>query len=177
MVVCETERLRLRRLSADDAAFALELLSDPDYIRNIADRGVRTREDAERYILSGPVASYEQYGFGLYRVELKESGLPIGTCGLLRRDYHPDIELGYAFLPAGRGRGYVVEAAAAALKMAPPSRLNRVVAVTTVDNQPSIKVLERLGFRFERMVYLMGHTGPRRFFVRDTPPETHDAGG
>jgi purine nucleosidase len=65
----------------------------------------------------------------------------------------------------------------AALKMAPPSRLNRVVAVTTVDNQPSIKVLERLGFRFERMVYLMGHTGPRRFFVRDTPPEAHDAGG
>ena len=168
MVICETERLRLRRLSTDDAAFALELLQDPDYIRNIADRGAKTLEDAERYILSGPVASYEQFGFGLYRVELKEPRLPIGMCGLLRRDYHPDIELGYAFLPAGRGRGYVVEAAAAALKLAPPSRLNRVVAVTTVDNQPSIKVLERLGFRFERMVYLMGQTGPRRFFVRDT---------
>jgi [ribosomal protein S5]-alanine N-acetyltransferase len=169
MMVCETERLRLRRLSTDDAAFALELLKDPEYIRNIADRGARTLEDAERYILAGPVASYEQFGFGLYLVELKQPARPIGMCGLLRRDYHPDIEIGYAFLPAGRGQGYVVEAAAAVLKMAPPTRLNRVVAVTTVDNQPSIKVLERLGFRFERMVYLMGHTGPRRLFVRNTP--------
>jgi RimJ/RimL family protein N-acetyltransferase len=169
MVVCETGRLRLRRLSTDDAAFALELLNDPDYIRNIADRGARTLEDAARYILTGPVASYEQFGFGLYLVELKQPARPIGMCGLLRRDYHPDIEIGYAFLPAGRGRGYVVEAAEAALKTAPPTRLNRVVAVTTVDNQPSIRVLERLGFRFERMVYLMGHTGPRRFFVRNTP--------
>lgn len=114
MVVCETGRLRLRRLSADDAAFALELLSDPDYIRNIADRGVRTREDAERYILSGPVASYEQYGCGLYRVELRESGLPIGTCGLLRRDYHPDIELGYC--PPG---------AAVAMSWRPRRRLSK----------------------------------------------------
>ena len=172
-IVCETERLRLRRLSRDDAAFILELLTDPDYVRNIADRGVRTLEDAERYIQTGPMASYEQFGFGLYRVELKEPVVPIGTCGLLRRDYHPDVEIGYAFLPVGRGRGYVLEAANAVLETARSLRLQRIVAVTTLDNQPSIRVLEKLGFQFQRMVYLMGHTGPRRFFVRNA----HDDGG
>jgi len=168
VIVCETERLRLRRLTRDDAAFTLELLADPDYVRNIADRGVRTLEDAAGYIQTGPVASYERFGFGLYLVELKEPVRPIGMCGLLRRDYHPDVEIGYAFLPAGRGRGYVVEAAAAVLETARSLPAKRIVAVTTLDNQPSIRVLEKLGFQFRRVVYLMGHTRPSRLFVRNT---------
>lgn len=150
----------------------LELLADPDYIRNIADRGVRTLEDAARYIQAGPVASYEQFGFGLNLVELKETGQAIGTCGLLRRDYHPDVEIGYAFLPAGRGSGYVVEAAQAVLETARSLPMKRIVAVTTLDNQSSIRVLEKLGFHFERLVWPMGHTGPRRLFVRNTLPDS-----
>ena len=165
--VCETERLRLRHLSGADAAFMLELLTDPDYIRNIADRGVRTVEDAERYIVAGPAASYERFGFGLYVVELKQSLRPIGLCGLLRRDYHPDVEIGYAFLPVGRGQGYVLESATAVLEVARSLEVERLVAVTTPDNQPSVRVLEKLGFRFEGMVDLPGHTGPSRFFVRN----------
>jgi ribosomal-protein-alanine N-acetyltransferase len=171
--VGETERLRLRHLSGADAAFMLELLTDPDYIRNIADRGVRTVEDAERYILAGPAASYEKFGFGLYLVELKQPLQPIGLCGLLRRDYHPDVEIGYAFLPAGRGQGYVLESATAVLEVARSLEVDRLVAVTTPDNQPSIRVLEKLGFQFEGMVKLPGHTGPSRFFVRnDSTAET-----
>jgi RimJ/RimL family protein N-acetyltransferase len=164
--VCETERLRLRHLSGADAAFMLELLTDPDYIRNIADRGVRTVEDAERYILAGPAASYEKFGFGLYLVELKESLRAIGLCGLLRRDYHPDVEIGYAFVPAGRGQGYAMESATAVLGLARAFGVERLVAVTAPDNHASVRVLEKLGFRFEGMVNLPGHAGMSRFFVR-----------
>ena len=95
----ETERLALRKLSSDDAEFILELLNEPSFIRNIGDKGVRTKDEAVQYIHDGPVASYEKFGFGLYLVELKGSGVPIGICGLLKRESLPDVDVGFAFLP------------------------------------------------------------------------------
>jgi len=88
----------MRHLSTEDADFTLELLNEPAYIKNIADRGVRTLDDARAYITDGPVASYEKNGFGLCLVALKESSLPIGMCGLIKRDTLEDVDLGYAFL-------------------------------------------------------------------------------
>src|SRR5260221_13231372 len=96
--VIETGRLSLRRLTADDAEFILELLNEPPFIQNIGDRGVRTAADAALYILNGPVASYEKHGFGLYLAELKASPLPIGICGLLKRDFLDDADIGVPFL-------------------------------------------------------------------------------
>lgn len=151
-----------------DATFIQELLTDPDFARNIGDRGVRTVEDAERYILTGPGASYERFGFGLFLVELKQTLQPIGICGLLRRDTHPDVELGFALLPAGRGKGYALEAATASVEYATAVLgLDRIVAITAPDNLPSIRVLEKLGFRFERMACLGGAGKVTKFFVRD----------
>ena len=86
MIVLETERLRLRRLSLDDAAFILKLLNEPSFLRFIGDKGVRTLDDARDYLREGPMASYERHGFGLYLVELKEKGDPMGICGLVKRD-------------------------------------------------------------------------------------------
>ena len=106
MIVCSSERLQLRHLVDTDAAFILELLNDPDFIRNIADRGVSTVEAAAQYISAGPAASYARFGFGLFLVELRDPTVPIGICGLLRRDSHPDVEIGFAYLPAFRGQGY-----------------------------------------------------------------------
>ena len=98
MKILETERLVLRRLALDDAAFLLELLNEPAFLKNIGDRGARTLTDARRYIARGPVASYRKFGFGLYLVELKDSGAPIGICGLLKRDWLEDVDIGFAFL-------------------------------------------------------------------------------
>src|SRR5258707_11164405 len=95
----DTERLRLRRFTLDDAAFALRLLNEPSFIHNIGDRNVRTLEQAAAYLTSGPLASYARHGHGLELVELKESQRPIGMCGLLKRDAFPDVDVGYAFLP------------------------------------------------------------------------------
>src|ERR1700722_10334789 len=149
MMVCASERLQLRHLVDTDAAFILKLLNDPDFIRNIADRGVKTLEAAREYILPGPTASYERFGFGLFLVQSRALAVPIGICGLLRRDSHPDVEIGFAYLPAFRGKGYAFEAAAAVMKFAKQSLgLDRIVALTAPDNQGSMKVLEKLGFEF-----------------------------
>jgi RimJ/RimL family protein N-acetyltransferase len=155
MMVLETERLILRWLAAEDAAFILELVNDPAWLRFIGDRGVRTLEDARGYILNGPVAMYRRVGFGLYLVELKQSGTPIGMCGLIQRAGLQDIDIGFAFLPAFYGQGYAYEAASAVMHYGQDRLgLNRVVAITAPDNQRSIKLLRKLGLSFEDMLRL-----------------------
>lgn len=166
MSVAETARLRLRHLTAADAAFVLELLTDPAFIANVGDRGVHELEEARRYIAEGPGASYERFGFGLYLVERKADARALGLCGLLRRESHPDVEIGFALLPQARGNGYALEAATATMKLATESlALTRIVAITAPGNKDSIRVLERVGLRFERMVHFTPDGRESRLFV------------
>jgi len=166
--VLETERLALRRLSAGDAAFIIELLNQPSFIKNIGDRGVRTNEDAVRYIQNGPVASYERFGFGLYLVELKDTAIPIGICGLLKRETLQDVDVGFAFLPQFWSRGYAVESASAVLKHGRNVLgIGRVVAITAPENHGSIKVLEKIGLKFERLMKLSEGEPEIKLFVSD----------
>lgn len=155
MKVLETDRLVLRKISLEDAPFILELVNDAAFLRFIGDKGVRTLGEACDYILQGPVDSYEHKGFGLYLVELKESGASIGMCGLIKRDALEDVDIGYAFLPEFRGKGYAFEAADAVMAFGKSAfGLARIVAVVSTENYDSIRVLEKLGLRFERMVRL-----------------------
>jgi [ribosomal protein S5]-alanine N-acetyltransferase len=155
MKVFETERLALRWLTLDDGGFILRLLNEPAWKLYIGDFGVRTLEDAKRYLEKGPIAMYARRGFGLYLVELKATGESIGICGLIKRDALEDVDLGYALLEEFRGKGYAYESAAAALEFGRRSfQLARIVAVSAKDNQPSARLLGKLGFRFERMARL-----------------------
>jgi RimJ/RimL family protein N-acetyltransferase len=155
MIVIETERLRLRKLSIGDAEFVLELLNEPSFLRYIGDKGVRNLDDARQYILNGPVASYERNGFGLYLVELKENGTPIGISGLVKRDTLPDPDIGFAFLPAYWSKGFAVESAVAVMNYAREALgLTRIVAITSLDNEASAKLLGKIGLRFERIIKL-----------------------
>lgn len=157
MFVLDTPRLVLRRLEPGDADFILALLNDPDWLRFIGDRGVRTPDDARAYLLRGPIASYARHGFGLWRVERKEDGAPAGICGLVDRDGLDDVDVGFAFLPAFRGKGYAFEAASATLAHARDALgLSRVLAIVSPDNARSIALLEKLGLRFERTMTLPG---------------------
>jgi RimJ/RimL family protein N-acetyltransferase len=140
-----TPRLVLRRLTERDAAFLLELVNDPDFVRNIGDRGVRTLADARAYLRRGALASYRRHGFGHYLVTLRESRAAIGICGLARREPLDAPDLGFAFLPEHRGRGYAAEASAAVLEEAREVHgLARVLAVALPENRPSIRVREKL---------------------------------
>jgi RimJ/RimL family protein N-acetyltransferase len=151
----ETERLRLRHLTPHDAAFVLELLNEPAYIRNIGDRGLRTLEEAGRYIVDRFVASYGQHGFGLYAAEPRGGGPALGISGLVKRASLPDVDIGYAFLERHWGRGYAVEAAQAVLRYARDNLgLKRLAGVTAPGNEASMAVLRRIGLRFEKIVQL-----------------------
>jgi RimJ/RimL family protein N-acetyltransferase len=166
--VLDTERLNLRRLTGDDAAFILKLLNDPAFIKNIGDRGVRTEADARRYISDGAVASYEQHGFGLYLVELKQSGAPVGICGLVKRDSLADVDIGFAFLPRYRARGYASESAAAVRDYAlEVLGLKRLVAIVNPANEGSIRVLEKIGLKYERTLRLSDDAPEIRLYALD----------
>jgi len=160
----------LRRLAAGDAAFILELLNEPAFLENIGDRGARTLADARRYIAKGPVASYRKFGFGLYLVELKDSGAPIGICGLLKRESLDDVDIGFAFLRKYWSQGYARESAAAVMHYGWTTlRLQRIVAITKPNNHASITLLEKLGLRFEKTVALPDHGGENKLFTARAP--------
>ena len=155
MRVLETDRLILRWLEPGDAPFILELLNQPSFLHFIGDRGVGTIEEARKYIRQGPGRSYAEQGFGLYMVELKDDLEPIGMCGLLRRETLEDVDLGFAFLPQFWGQGYAYESTKAVLAHGKADfDLKRIVAVTASDNQAAIRLLEKLGLRFERTIRL-----------------------
>ena len=155
MNTLETERLSLQHLTAGDAEFLIELLNDPSFIRNIGDRGVRTVQDAHAYVQNGPAASYAKNGFGLDLVILKDTGEPIGLCGIIKRPTLDDVDIGYAFLPRHWSKGYAVEAASAVKQYAQDIiGLKRLVAIVDPLNLGSIRVLEKIGFTFEKMVKL-----------------------
>ena len=163
--VLETQRLRLLRMAEEDAPFLLGLLNEPSFLRFIGDRGVRTEDDARAYVRNGPLASYRQHGFGLYTVTLKATAAPIGICGLLRRETLPAPDVGFAFLPAYWSQGYAYESARAVLDHGRDALgVTRVLAVTTVDNAASIRLLEKLGLRYARMVRLSNDAPALRLF-------------
>lgn len=166
--VIETERLNLREISAADAGFILEVLNDPGFKRFVGDRGVRTVEEAARYIDERLAEGYRQNGFGLWLVEAKAEGAPAGICGLLTRKELNVVEVGYAFLPPFRGKGYAFEAASASLAHAREVLgLPRLHAIVNPDNAVSIRLLEKLGMRFERAVRLTGEESDVHLFSTD----------
>ncbi len=145
-----TERLTLRPFTLDDTAFILELVNTPGWLQFIGDRHIHTPEQARQYLENGPLKSYEQHGFGLYRVSLKTDDTPIGMCGLLKRDTLPHPDIGFAFLPAHTGQGYAYEAATAVQAFAHNTLgISTLCAIVLPTNATSIRLLEKIG-----MVYV-----------------------
>jgi RimJ/RimL family protein N-acetyltransferase len=145
--VLETARLKLRAAALSDAPFFLALLNDPSWLANIGDRGVRSGSDAERYIRDTVQAPYQALGYGMYVVQLKSTGLPIGVCGLVKRDFLPAPDLGFALLPGFVGFGYASEAARAVVGHAQRALgIGQLYAIVKRGNQRSERLLGALGF-------------------------------
>ncbi len=171
VIVCESARLAIRRLTLDDADFIVELLNDPGWLEFIGDKHVRSESDARDYIASGPQAMVARRGFGLDVVERKSDGLRLGLCGLIKRDTLDDVDLGFAFLPAARGLGYAREASLAALEHGQRAfGVMRCAAITSTDNLRSIRLLESIGFVFQRVITMSPEDPGTNLYLRNVHP-------
>lgn len=164
--VLETKRLILRWFTPDDALFVYELLNQPAWKRYIGDRGIDSVQAARNYIETVPLVSYRQHGFGLFAVELKLNSTLVGMCGLIKRDALNDVDIGFALLSRFEGQGLAYEAATATLVYSRDTLgLDRVVAITSLDNERSARLLARLGMRYEGMVRLSDTTEHLRLYA------------
>ena len=154
--ILETERLTITQFSLEDAAFIMELVNTPTWIENIGERNVRSEKDAQNYLEKGPMKSYLEHGFGLYKVALKENNFPIGMCGLIKREMLDDVDIGFAFLPEYEGKGYAFEAASAVMQHARKLNIDRVVAITLPTNIKSVNLLKKLKMKFENRIHFQG---------------------
>jgi RimJ/RimL family protein N-acetyltransferase len=160
-MILETERLRLREATTDDADFALAVYNSPGFIEFVGDRGLRTPADAVAYIEERLIASYREHGLGLYVVELKDSGTPVGICGLVVRPGLDAPDIGFTFLPEHMRKGYGYESAAAVLAHARTTLgLPRILAITDPRNSNSIGLLTKLGMAFDGQTVLPGSDAP-----------------
>lgn len=170
MIVAQTERLILRCVAADDAAFVLRLLNEPSFLRFIGDRGVRTLDDARRYIAERFTSSYERHGFGMWIVERPGMDGPLGISGIVKRDTLPDPDIGFAFLPEHWAHGYALESAFAARDHAFGALgVPRLLAIANPDNAPSIRLLERLGMALVERRPLSEGAAPVCVYALDAP--------
>ena len=155
MIFIETNRLLLREVTSDDAGFILRLLNEPSFIQNIGDRGIRTLDDAQGYIKERLISSYEEHGFGLYIVTLKETDEKTGVCGLVKRKGLEDVDIGYAFLPEFWAKGLATEASLAVKNYAKTTiGLKKLAGITYPKNTTSVRVLEKIGLTFDKMIKL-----------------------
>jgi ribosomal-protein-alanine N-acetyltransferase len=161
----ETQRLLLRKISLQDSEFIFQLTNEPGWLRFIGDKNIRSVEDAGTYIKASILASYEENGFGVWLVELKErdssfsasmiGSTAIGTCGLINRSTLEGIDLGFAFFASQGGHGYAFEAAQAVVEYARNKiKLSRLLAISQPDNERSIHLLGKLGFNVKGPINL-----------------------
>lgn len=154
-IIVESKRLLLRELCSNDSAFILRQLNEPSFIENIADRGVRNEQQANKHLVNGPLASYQKHGFGLWAIQLLGTDIVIGTCGLIKRDNLSEVDLGYALLPEYFGKGYAEEATLACIQLAKTKfHLPRLLAIVNPDNSASRKLLEKIGFQYQSMIVM-----------------------
>ena len=153
-IVTETNRLILRHIAPEDAAHIHALLTDADFLAQIGDRGVKTLAEAKTAIAERYVPGYTRDGFGMFAVIERASGEWLGMAGLVNRDGLDHVDVGYAFLPAARGRGYAIEAVRAVLAWAAARDIAPIVAIVSPGNARSIAVLDKVGMVPDRRVRL-----------------------
>jgi RimJ/RimL family protein N-acetyltransferase len=168
--ILRTERLRLRLVTEADAPFFLQLVNDPAFIEYIGQRNLHTVEAAGGALRDGPIAMQKRHGHSLYVVEPVDGGAPLGLSGLVKRDFLEHVDIGYAFLPEARGRGYALEAAQVVIRHARQLGITRLAAITAPENAASITLLLRLGLRLERQAVLVPGQPAVNVYMVDLAP-------
>lgn len=165
----ETERLYMRPTHIEDARFVLELLNTPKWLQYIGDRNVHTEEDAVTYIQEKMLPQFEKKQFGNYTLIRKEDGKKVGCCGLYDREGLEGIDIGFALLPSYEGKGYGYESAATLLRYGKETHgIPYVNGITVKENIGSQKLLEKLGLKYIKTIYLPNDPEPLMFYSNST---------
>ena len=165
----ETERLIISEITINEASFFHELVNDPTYLQFIPDKNIYSIADAEKHITTKIIKEYQTQGFGFYLVSLKSDKTPIGMCGLIDRDGLDCLDFGFAFLKEYRGKGFAFESSKAILDFAKNTlKIDKIVAITTLNNVKSSNLLERLGFKFSKNIRIPNDPDELRLFVNDS---------
>ena len=139
----------MRPFKEEDSADLFRLNADPEVIRYTGDPPFSNEQEALEFIRA--YDHYEKWGHGRYTVLLAETGLFLGWCGLKWNSDIHEVDLGYRFLREHWGKGYATEAASASLVEAYDQLgYKSVIGRAMVPNIGSIRVLQKLGFQFER---------------------------
>jgi RimJ/RimL family protein N-acetyltransferase len=153
-VILTTPRLVLSEFTPEDAPFIFKLLNTPGWIKYIGTRNINTENDARDYINNKLITSYKQHGFGFYNVRKKDDDEAVGMCGIIKREHLDDPDIGFALLPEYEGNGYAYESASAVMDYAKDTlKFKRLSAITVPFNKSSIKLIEKIGLNFEKMIH------------------------
>lgn len=151
--VIETERLILRPFRMDDVVPSHEIDSDPEVTRYTNDGGVKSMERIETLIRDVVLADYARYGFGRFAVDLKETQEFIGFCGLKYLPEYNEVDLGYRFRRTLWGKGIATEAGRACIDFGfTELALDSIIAMVLPENKASVRVMEKLGFKFSHVL-------------------------
>ena len=162
--IIETERLRLREFNSTDGELIFELLNSQGWLKYIGSRSIATIDDAVNYIETKLQKGYRESGFGFYLVELKATGVKTGMCGLVKREGLDDVDIGFALLPQYENKGYAYESSMAVIQYAKNKlKINKLAAITMPSNLTSVKLLEKLGMKFDKKISLPGD--PEELFL------------
>jgi RimJ/RimL family protein N-acetyltransferase len=155
-VVLETDRLILRRFTADDAELLIELDSDPEVMFYLTG-GLPTPPEEARDDLAAMLRHYERWpGYGLFAAHAKADGAFLGWFELKPTNEGPqdEPELGYRLRKAAWGRGYATEGSIALVAKAfTDLGARRVFAETMTVHQASRSVMEKAGLKFVRTFF------------------------
>ncbi|MGV9309725.1 GNAT family N-acetyltransferase [Nonomuraea sp. NPDC003727] len=166
MTGLRTERLVLRRWREEDLDPLAVIDGDPEVMRFIGDGSVRTREQTAA-ALAFMERNWDERGFGLFAVELRETGQLAGWAGLTVPGFLPEVlpavEIGWRLGRQFWGRGIATEAAGEALRFGfAEAGLDRIISICHVDHHASVRVMTKLGMRQERETVVPAHGQPVR---------------
>lgn len=157
MMKLESKRLLIRDTFVSDAPFYFELFNDPDWIKFISDKNLKSVEETEVYLKDILFKNSKTGGLGFFTVILKETGEPIGTSTALQREKLDYIDIGYGFLPKGRGKGYAIEATKLIIQYVREKfNQKKVYAFTVPENEKSQNLLKKLNFKYVGLQPIFG---------------------
>ncbi|CAN5510195.1 GNAT family N-acetyltransferase [soil metagenome] len=148
-IILRTQRLVLREFIPEDASSMFELNSDPEVIRFTGDEAFKSIEEAAQLI--NKYDQYKNYHYGRWTVLAYDSSEYIGWCGLNFNEESKETDLGFRFLRSQWGKGIATESAKACIDYGfNELRLTKIIGRAMKENIPSLRVLEKIGMKFEK---------------------------